>query len=360
MENNISRCLLNRLITFWRMSNPSWQLILRVWILIGNFHESFSQLKHSVINLSKFRLIRLPLEHFIPAVSIQVVLKQNTDDPDNIIGIFSSLKLNDDPRNFLIQYGSTLDNSLNKVIVSRTYDYSSYNVSHEVKTNNNTTLSEEIALRIARLGSTLEKMLAVELKIYWQMIDNQIYIIHAKNITDNSLTKWELQNEFDTAEMSFELKEAVKDFTPLTVSSIVSLMCQSQQKIFYHVATGGLYNIGKIIRRLNDNTNTAVTIRRFLGMSGEEALKHLYLNMKMYKYELEPAQDFLEHAEKVCYKERLKHGKDEKEVLKEIVDILKESHLLFDYYYNLIALQRSWLYLIFKFICGTCEGKFST
>lgn len=313
-------------------------------------------------------MIRLPLECFTPAVSIQVVRKPNPDDSDDITGTFSCLKLSDDPRNFLIQYGRTetsaliigsheLVNSLNKIIVTRNYNYSSYNVAHNIKIKKDCTLTEEATLRIARLCSTLEKMLAVELKIYWQLIDNQVHIIYASNITDNSLTEWELQNEFDSAEMSFELKETVKDFTPLTISSIVSLMSQSQQIIFNNVTTGGLYNMGKIIRRLNDNTNSAVTIRRFLGISGEDAMKHLYLNARGYRYEFEPAKEFFEHAEKVCYKERLKHAKNEKEILKEIVDILRESHVLFDYYYNLIALQRSWLYLIFKFICGTCDGK---
>lgn len=313
-------------------------------------------------------MIRLPLECFTPAVSIQVVRKPNPDDSDDITGTFSCLKLSDDPRNFLIQYGRTetsaliiggheLVNSLNKIIVTRNYNYSSYNVAHNIKIKKDCTLTEEATLRIARLCSTLEKMLAVELKIYWQLIDNQVHIIYASNITDNSLTEWELQNEFDSAEMSFELKETVKDFTPLTISSIVSLMSQSQQIIFNNVTTGGLYNMGKIIRRLNDNTNSAVTIRRFLGISGEDAMKHLYLNARGYRYEFEPAKEFFEHAEKVCYKERLKHAKNEKEILKEIVDILRESHVLFNYYYNLIALQRSWLYLIFKFICGTCDGK---
>lgn len=323
-----------------------------------------------ILNLFKFRFSRLPLESFTPAVSIQLVQKLNPNNPDQVNGTFSRLKLNDDPRNFLIQYCRDVEtptlfdasfqifhaNIFNEIIVTRNYNYSSFNIAHEKKVNKDCTLSEEASLRIARLGSTLEKMLAVELKIYWQLIDNQIHIIHASNITNNSLTEWELQNEFDTAEMSFELKEAVKEFTPLTISSIVSLMSQSQQIIFNNVTTGGLYNMGKIIRKLNDNKNTVVTIRRFLGINGEEAFKHLCLNARAYRYAFEPVKEFLEHAEKLCYKERLKHAKNEKEILKEIVANLKESHVLFDYYYNLIALQRSWLYIIFKFICGTCDG----
>uniref|UniRef100_A0A336MQL3 CSON005496 protein n=1 Tax=Culicoides sonorensis TaxID=179676 RepID=A0A336MQL3_CULSO len=317
-------------------------------------------------NIQFDKIIRLPMEYFIPAISIQIVNKPRDADSKPKTGVFSRLHLNDDPRNFLIHYGKSQISSLislklsdfpqlNRAVVTRNYNYSSYKLSHETIRDSTSVLTDEQIISIARLGATLEKMLAVELKIFWILIDDQIHIIHARNITDNSLTMWELKNEFDSAEMSFELKEAAKDFTPLTISSLVSLMSQSQQIIFNNVVTGGLYRIGKIIRRLGDNNNTSVTIRRFLGINGNDALKHLYLNAIISRYEMEYARKFFESAVTRCHKEKLKRL-TKKEIFATITDVLNESHELWDYYYNLIAVQRSWLYLIFKFICGTSEG----
>jgi len=44
-----------------------------------------------------------------------------------------------------------------------------------------------------------------------------------------------------------------------------------------------------------------------------------------------------------------------KEMISRIDQVLKDSSCFWNYYYNLLAIQRSWLYLIFKYICGTSD-----
>lgn len=310
----------------------------------------------------------LPLDYLAPMVSIQLVPIHDVTDNSNVInGVFKRLNTDDDPRVFLLQYNETTPcdliankadlKSFNKCIVTRSYDYSSFTLVHESMNNQAIKISEKHITQIARLCSTLEKMMGVELRIIFQLVNDDVQIIFAENLTQNTLTKWEIQNEFTSAEMSLYFREAAREYTPLTLSSIVSQMSQSQQLIFNGVDTEQLYMIGKIVRKFRVNTSTSSTIQRLLGMNGEAALKHIASNFFNYKYQTKPVRKFLENAEITLNKKVLSSNDSNEKLLASINFTLRSSQILWNSYYNLVALHRSWLYVIFKFICGTSDGE---
>lgn len=284
-----------------------------------------------------------------PIVSIQIA-------PNHGIPVtFMRAVANGDPRYYLLR--SAADPSkVYEMVLKRDYRYTEYKVSDGELPFEDTTKAREIV----KLAVTLEKMLGCDLRIDFRIVDDgDFHIVALDDITQTQLTTYELEHEFDTMSMADDLNPKYDHHTPLTLSAVISPMSQAQQLAFYDNQTNGLYVIGKRIRKLKINLPTAATIQRLLAIDGELALHNIIANARQLKYADEVrAVKFVEKVRKLC--NASSQGDDDaslKSLILQMTEVLKMSSEFWNYYYNLMVIQRSWLYLIFKYFCGTSEGK---
>lgn len=305
-----------------------------------------------------------PCQNFLcPIISIQLMPKFI----DAITGSFSRLLKGGDPRQFLIKYSRTVGiaewitkdvtDKINFTVIERSYDYQEYSLKFKIL-NETARLSDVQIIELARLGALIEKIFGLNLRIIWQIKDGEVYIIHLEDVNEFDLSDFELKYEFNVVNMAADndIAQQKQKYTPMSYSSLIVPMSQSQQLTFYNYDTNGLYAIGKHIQQLKINLPTAPTIQRLLSIDGSIAWFHISSNYLNYKYPKSLAFNFIEQTSENLDISYLNEAADSSKIVHTLDTTIKNSKNFWNVYYNLIALQRSWLYVIFKYICGSSHG----